>query len=194
MAKFGCGKIVAVGASTGGIGALEQLFSQLPLQIPPILLVVHLPAGFTRLYAGRLSASHGYDFKEAETGDEVVRGRVLIAPAGKHMTVKQVGSRLFAECFVGEKVQYVIPSADVLFESVADTAGEEAVGVILTGMGADGARGLKKMRESGARTIGQDRETSAVYGMPKVAYEIGAVELVLPLDKIAEKIASLSNQ
>ena len=185
-------KIVAVGASTGGIEALEQVFSRLPGVIPPILLVVHLPKGFTKLYAARLAASYNYIFKEAQTGDEVVGGQVLIAPAGKHMKVKSEFGKLVVECFEGEKVQYVIPSADVLFESVAKVLGSKSVGVILTGMGADGARGLKKMRECGAATIGQDRETCIVYGMPKVANEMGAVEHVLPIYSVAEKIISLA--
>ena len=186
------GRIVAIGASTGGIEALEQVFSRLPEFIPPILLVVHLPNGFTKLYVARLSASYSYDFKEAVTGDTVERGRVLVAPAGQHMIVNLDRGKLVVECFTGEKVQYVIPSADVLFESVAKVVQDKAVGVILTGMGADGARGLKKMREGGASTIGQDRETCVVYGMPKVAAEMGAVEHVVPIYHVAEKIMSLA--
>ena len=185
-------RVVAVGASTGGIEALEQVFSRLPENIPPILLVVHLPMGFTKLYTARLSSSYKYKFKEAQTGDEVVSGQVLIAPAGKHMIVKSQLGKLVVDCYVGEKVQYVIPSADVLFESVANVLGNRSVGVVLTGMGADGARGLKKMRDCGAATIGQNKETCVVYGMPKVAHEMGAVEHVLPIYKIAEKIISLA--
>ena len=192
MSIINSSKLVAVGASTGGIEALEQVFTRLPSSIPPILLVVHLPIGFTRLYAARLSSSYNYAFKEAQTGDEVVSGQVLIAPAGKHMRVKSEFGKFVVECLEGAKVQYVIPSVDVLFESVAKVAGSRAVGVILTGMGADGARGLKKMRECGAATIGQDRETSVVYGMPKVAYEMGAVEHVLPIYQVADKIISLA--
>ena len=192
MSIVNSSRIVAIGASTGGIEALEQVFSRLPASIPPILLVVHLPKGFTKLYAARLSASYNYIFKEAQTGDEVVGGQVLIAPAGKHMRVKSERGRLIVECMEGDKVQYVIPSADVLFESVANVVGNRSVGVILTGMGADGARGLKKMRECGAVTIGQDRETCVVYGMPKVAIEIGAVEHILPIYQVADKIISLA--
>lgn len=191
---MGSGRIVAIGASTGGIDALTHVFSGLPERIPPILLVVHLPAGFTKLYAARLTTTYKFQIKEAESRDEVVAGRVLIAPAGRHMAVRPEGGRLLVDCFVGEKVQYVMPSADVLFESVAKFVGKAAVGVILTGMGADGAQGLKKMRESGASTIGQNRETCVVYGMPKVAAEIGAVEHVLPLDMVAKKIMELANR
>ena len=192
MSIINSSKVVAVGASTGGIEALEQVFSRLPAIIPPILLVVHLPMGFTKLYAARLTASYNYTFKEAEAGDEVVGGQILIAPAGRHMAVKSERGKLLVDCYVGEKVQYVIPAVDVLFESVANVLGSRAVGVILTGMGADGARGLKKMRESGAATIGQDRDTSVVYGMPKVAKEMGAIEYVLPIDQVADKIISLA--
>ena len=192
MSILNSSKIVAVGASTGGIEALEQVFSRLPNSIPPILLVVHLPIGFTRLYTARLTSTYRYNFKEAKKGDEVLGGQVLIAPAGKHMVVKSELGKLIVDCYDGEKVQYVIPSADVLFESVAKVAGSKAVGVILTGMGADGARGLKKMREHGASTIGQDRETCVVYGMPKVANEMGAVEHVVPIYQMAEKIINLA--
>ena len=192
MSEFNSGKIVAIAASTGGIEALEQVFSSFLGRIPPMLLVVHLPVGFTKLYAARLAASFDYVFKEAKKGDEVVAGQVLIAPAGKHMIVKSERGKLVVDCYEGEKVQYVIPSADVLFESVANVVGAKSVGVILTGMGADGASGLKKMRECGASTIGQNRETCVVYGMPKVAYEIGAVEHVLPISRVAEKIISLA--
>ena len=184
-------KAVVIGASTGGIEALENVFSSLPKDIPPILLVVHMPVGFTRLYAARLEASYSYTFKEAETGDELLDGRVLIAPAGRHMKVVSDRGLLSVECFFGEKVQYVIPSADVLFESVAKVLQSQAVGVILTGMGADGARGLLKMKESGAQTIGQDRETCVVYGMPKVAAELGALTHVAPITKVSENIMSL---
>ena len=185
-------KVVAIGASTGGIEALEQVFSRLPNKIPPILLVVHLPIGFTKLYATRLSTSYSFIVKEAASGDEVVEGQILIAPAGKHMIVKKELSRLVVHCYSGEKVQYVIPSADVLFESVAKEVGDKSVGVVLTGMGADGARGLKKMRDIGATTIAQNKETCVVYGMPKVAKELGAVEFVLPIFQVAEKIISHS--
>ena len=192
MSIINSGKVVAIGASTGGIEALEQVFSRLPGIIPPILLVVHLPIGFTRLYSARLEASYNYNFKEAETGDAVVDNQVLIAPAGKHMVVKPEQGKLVVDCYVGEKVQYVIPSADVLFESVAKVYCDKAVGVILTGMGADGARGLKKMRECGASTIGQNKETCVVYGMPKVAKEMGAIEHIVPIYEVAGKIMSLA--
>jgi len=181
-------KVVAIGASTGGVEALETLMARFPMNIPPVVLVIHMPVGFTKLFAARLDTLLKYTVKEAQTGDILTRNQILIAPAGKHMKVVNKDGRLVVECFVGPKVQSVIPSADVLFESVAENIRHNAIGVILTGMGADGARGLLKMREKGAVTIGQDRETSAIYGMPKVAFEMGAVQYQLPLGKIADKI------
>lgn len=184
-------KLIVIGSSTGGVAALTEVLSSIGRRFPPILIVQHMPPHFTRLFAERLSADLKIFIKEARKGDPVMPGRVLIAPGGQHMRLVQSGSRLAVDCFVGEKVHHVMPSADVLFESVADIIGQAAIGVILTGIGADGARGLLKMRECGARTIGQDKETSEIYGMPKAAYEIGAVEYVLPLERIAGKIMSL---
>ncbi|MCL2617626.1 MAG: CheB methylesterase domain-containing protein [Defluviitaleaceae bacterium] len=184
-------KVVAIAASTGGVEALGQVFADLPSNIPPTLLVIHMPPGFTKLFAARFNETYKVTMKEADTGDYLLPGQVLVAPAGRHMKVVSTGGRLTVECFVGEKVRYVIPSADVMFDSVANVLGNRAVGVILTGMGADGADGLLRMRRTGASTIGQNRETSTIYGMPKVAMELGAVEHQLPLDQIAAKIMSL---
>ena len=185
-------KVIAIGASTGGVEALDVLLSRLSVRVPPVVLVLHMPVGFTKLLAARLDGILSVSVKEAESGDFLATGKILIAPAGKHMKVVNLNGRWAVECFVGPKVQSVIPSADVLFESVAETFGANGIGTILTGMGGDGARGLLKMRESGAATIGQDRATSAIYGMPKVAKEMGSVQYELPLDKIADKIMSLS--
>jgi len=184
-------KIIAIGASTGGVGALDEVLSRFPANIPPVLIVQHMPAGITKLFASRLNVAYKFDVKEAESGDALQNNRVLIAPAGKHMKLISKGGKLAVECFVGPKVQYVIPSADVLFESLAELAGKQSIGVILTGMGADGAAGLKKMRDAGAATIGQDKATSTIYGMPKVAFDIGAVQHQLPLNAIADKILRL---
>ena len=180
-------KVIAIGASTGGVDAIEEVFSRLPATIPPVLLVIHMPPGFTKLLAARCNGKYRLSIKEAQTGDRLICGQVLIAPAGQHMTIANDTIR----CYVGEKVQFVIPSVDVLFESVASVYGKNAMGVILTGMGADGARGLLAMRQAGAYTIGQDKATSTIYGMPKIAYEMGAVEFQLPLNKISDKIISL---
>ncbi|MCL2350734.1 MAG: CheB methylesterase domain-containing protein [Defluviitaleaceae bacterium] len=185
-------RIIAIAASTGGIEALAQVLPKLPANIPPVALVIHMSTGFTKLYAARFNSfNYPLTMKEAETGDVLKRGQILIAPAGRHMKIVSRAGQMVAECFHGPKVQYVIPAADVLFESVAKELQKDAVGVILTGMGKDGADGLLAMRKAGALTIGQDRETSIIYGMPKVAFEVGAVQYQEPLDKIAAKIMSL---
>jgi len=183
-------KIIAIGASTGGVDALEKILVWFQLPMPPILIAIHMPAGMTRLFANRLDEIVKMDVKEAENGDIVKPDHVYIAPAGKHMKVVNRLNKLTLECFAGAKVNHVIPSADVLFESLASLAKKSAVGVILTGIGADGAKGLMEMRNQGAATIGQDEKTSVVYGMPKVAMEMGAVQHQLPLNMIADKILS----
>ena len=187
----GTQKIIAIGASTGGVAALDKLLSGFPKLMPPILIVQHMPPHFTRLFAERLDAVLKLSVKEAKTGDFLTPGQVLIAPGGKHMKLIKINGKLAVECYVGEKVQFVMPSADVLFDSVAQLVGPSAIGVILTGVGCDGANGLLKMRERGAITIGQDKASSEIYGMPKAAYEMGSVKHVLPLGHISTKILSL---
>lgn len=184
-------KIIAIAASTGGVEALEKVISELPTDVPPILLVQHMPSGFTSLFADRLNGMYPLNIKEAQTGDYLFRGQLLIAPAGSHMRLVERGGKLAVDCFLGSKLHGVIPSADVLFESVANIQRKNAIGVILTGMGADGGRGLMLMHNNGARTIGQNRETCVVYGMPKVAKDLGAVDFELPIDRIAAKILEL---
>ena len=185
-------RIIAIGASTGGVEALEQIFAEFPANIPPVVVVIHMPVGFTKLFATRLDSAMTVTIKEASNGDVLQKGVVLIAPAGKHMRVVSKLGKYQVECFDGPKVQSVIPSADVLFQSIANEPGLKSVGVILTGLGADGAAGLLQMRNNGAETIGQDKATCAVYGMPKVAYERGAVTYQLPLNQIPEKILTLT--
>jgi two-component system chemotaxis response regulator CheB len=187
-------KIIAIGASTGGVDALQTVFAHLPVSVPPIVVVIHMPVGFTALFATRVNANVKTTVKEAASGDVLRYGHIYIAPAGQHMVVEKIRGNLQLKCYVGEKVQSVIPSADVLFESLAKIRESQQVGVILTGLGADGAAGLLKMRQNGAETIGQDKETSDVYGMPKVAFERGAVIHQLPLGKIANKILTLTNR
>jgi two-component system chemotaxis response regulator CheB len=177
-------KIIAIGASTGGPEAIRTTLKSLPEDIPGIVIVQHMPPLFSRMFAERLDAITSLRVKEAQTGDQVKQGQVLIAPGDKHMIVKRMGDGYIVECYDGEKVNRHRPSVDILFESVANAAGKNAIGVILTGMGSDGAKGLLAMREKGARTIGQDEETSVVYGMPKAAFEIGAVEIQAPLKSI----------
>ncbi|MCL2398178.1 MAG: CheB methylesterase domain-containing protein [Defluviitaleaceae bacterium] len=191
MLSVGTRKVIAIGASTGGVEALEQVLTKFPTTVPPIVLVIHMPPGFTKLFAARLNKSLKIAVKEAQQEDYLLPGQVLVAPAGKHMKIVNLNGKLAVDCFLGEKVHHVIPSVDVLFESVAKNLQKDAIGVLLTGMGADGARGLLTMRNNGAATIGQDKETSAIYGMPKVAKELGAVDYELPLDQIGNKILSL---
>ncbi len=179
------GTVFAIGASTGGTEAIATLLSRLPDSSPGILITQHIPAHFSRAFAGRLNNLCAIEVKEAEDGDEVRPGRALVAPGDLHMLLRKSAGR-YAVCVKsGPRVCYQRPSVDVLFCSVADTAGAAATGVILTGMGADGAQGLLRMHEAGAYTIAQDEATSVVFGMPKEAIARKAVDQVLPLGSIA---------
>lgn len=189
----GKGKIIAIGASTGGTEAIYAILKKLPADTPGIVIVQHIPPNFSRMFAERLNHQTNLTVKEAKTGDFMERGHVLIAPGDQHMIIRHVGDRYKVECFVGEKVNGHCPSVDVLFESVAKEAGKNAVGVILTGMGYDGAKGLMSMRRNGARTLGQDEKSCVVYGMPKVAFNIGAVEKQTSLDNMAYSIYKMLN-
>ena len=190
MLSAGFRKVIAVGASTGGVDALEQVLMRFPSTCPPIVVVIHLQPGLARLLATQLNEKLKLSVKEAAHGDILASGQVFIAPSGKHMKIINQAGRLVIELFSGAKVQHVIPSVDVLFESVAKEIGANSIGVILTGIGADGAAGLKQMLIKGAKTIGQDEDTSVVYGMPKIAFEQGAVQHQLPIEKIGSKIQS----
>lgn len=181
-------KIIAIGASTGGTDAIHTVISGLPRDMPPIIVVQHMPPVFTKLYAERLNNTCELEVKEAEDGDALRPGRVLIAPGNFQMRLAKRGPGYIVKCTLEEKVSGHCPSVDVLFDSVADVAGKQSLGVILTGMGRDGATGLLKMKKNGAYTIGQDEKSSVVYGMPMVAYNIGAVDKQLPLDRIAPEI------
>ncbi len=181
-------KLIAIGASTGGTEALSHILQDFPRSMPGTVVVQHMPPVFTRMYADRLNNCCQVEVKEAENGDRVFPGRVLIAPGDFQMKIKRSGESYFIECFKGEKVNGHCPSVDVLFDSVAEHAGKNAIGVILTGMGYDGAKGLLAMRKKGGRTLGQDESTSVVYGMPRVAFEIGAVERQVPLGEMAKAI------
>jgi two-component system, chemotaxis family, protein-glutamate methylesterase/glutaminase len=183
--------IIAIGASTGGTEATYNILKMLPRDMPGTVIVQHMPPVFTRMYAERLNNSCPMEVKEAQTGDLIVQGRALIAPGEYHMTIKKTSNGYMVECSPGEKVNGHCPSVDVLFDSVAKHAGKNSIGVILTGMGYDGAKGLLAMRRNGAITIGQDEQSSVVYGMPKVAYDIGAVMEQVTLDRIAQKMYSL---
>ena len=177
--------IVAIGTSTGGTQALEVLLTALPPTVPGIVIVQHMPEKFTASFAERLNGLCEIDVFEAKDGQRVVPGRALIAPGGKHMMLKRSGAQYHVEVVDGPVVNRHRPSVDVLFRSVAKYAGRNALGVIMTGMGDDGARGLKEMHDAGARTIAQDEESCVVYGMPKEAVKLGAVDRILPLQHIA---------
>lgn len=180
--------VVAIGASTGGTEAIFSVVQNFGTDIPGVVIVQHMPPGFTDMYAKRLDNQCRVIVKEAETGDQVKPGHVLIAPGGdRHMRLVKVNGVYQVECKAGPKVNGHCPSVDVLFDSVAKVAGPKALGIILTGMGGDGARGLLEMRRAGARTIGQDESTCVVYGMPKVAYDLGAVEYQEKLQDVARR-------
>lgn len=185
--------IIGIGASTGGTEAIHSILKSLPQQIPGIVIVQHIPPVFSRMFADRLNGTTSLLVKEAETGDILGPGKVLIAPGDRHMRIRRRGNEYSVECFDGEKVNGHCPSVDVLFESIAKEAGSRAIGVILTGMGYDGARGLLAMKRSGAMTLGQDQESSIVYGMPKAAYEAGAVQQQMPLQQIGATLCLLTN-
>ncbi|MGI5919681.1 MAG: protein-glutamate methylesterase/protein-glutamine glutaminase [Christensenellales bacterium] len=180
--------LIAIGASTGGTEATSQILKELGNDLPGIVIVQHMPPTFTRLYAERLNETCAMAVKEAADGDEILPGRALIAPGGLHMTVARGKGGIIVECRPGDKVNGHCPSVDVLFESVARLKNVNALGIILTGMGSDGAKGLLAMHNAGAETIGQDQKTSVVYGMPAVAAKIGAVQVQLPLGDIARRI------
>ncbi len=184
-------QIIAIGASTGGTVALEDVLVDMPATAPGTVIVQHMPEYFTQSFAQRLDGLCAMNVREAKSGDSVVTGVALIAPGGKHMLLKRDGARYCVDVREGPPVNRHRPSVDVLFRSVAATAGRNAIGVILTGMGADGARGMLEMKQAGARTLAQDEESCVVFGMPKVAIELGGVDEVLALGKIAARVLDL---
>ncbi len=185
-------KVVAIGASTGGTQALQSVLMGMPSGSPGILIVQHMPEHFTRAFAERLNTLCAIQVKEAEDGDSVIPGRAIIAPGSRHMLLRRSGARYYVELRDGPLVSRHRPSVDVLFKSVARYAGANAIGAILTGMGADGADGLLAMKQAGAATIAQDEASCVVFGMPREAIARGGVDHVLPLDRIAGKILDLA--
>ena len=181
-------RIVALGTSTGGTQALQQVLTALPRTAPGIVIVQHMPEKFTAAFAERMDQMCQIEVAEAQHGDRVLPGRALVAPGGRHMALRRDGAQYRVHLSDAPPVSRHRPSVDVLFRSVAEHAGRNALGVIMTGMGDDGARGLKRMRECGARTLGQDEATCVVYGMPREAMLLGAVERELPLEHIAGSI------
>lgn len=178
--------LIGLGASTGGTEATLEILRRLPSDIPGIIIVQHMPPGFTKMYAERLNRICAMEVREAVDGDTVHRGLALVAPADLQCTLVRFGGEYRVTCRMGEKVSGHRPSVDALFTSMAETARDGMAGIILTGMGRDGASGLLAMRKAGAYTIGQDRASSVVYGMPMVAYDIGAVQVQAPCEKIAD--------
>ncbi len=181
-------QILAIGASTGGTVAIERVLGALPHNAPGIVITQHMPELFTRHFADRLKAMTRLDAREAVDGDSVVPGVALVAPGNRHLLLRRSGARYVVEVKDGPRVNRHRPSVDVMFRSVARSAGRNAIGVILTGMGGDGAQGLLAMREAGARTFAQDEGSCVVFGMPKVAIDVGAVDEVLPIDLIAPAV------
>ena len=183
-------KVIAIGTSTGGTQALEAILTRLPVTVPGIVVVQHMPEKFTGMFSERLNSLCQIEVREAQNNDRVLPGRALIAPGGKHMMLKRSGAQYYVEVADGPLVNRHKPSVDVLFRSVAKFAGVNATGIIMTGMGDDGARGMKEMHDAGARTVAQDEATCVVFGMPKEAIKMGGVDRVLPLDQIPAAIVA----
>ncbi|QEP43681.1 chemotaxis response regulator protein-glutamate methylesterase [Ectothiorhodospiraceae bacterium BW-2] len=181
-------RVIAIGTSTGGTQALEQLLTQLPRTVPGIVIVQHMPEHFTSAFAARLDSVCQIQVKEAVSGDRVMPGLALVANGGKHMLLRRSGAQYRVEVKDGPLVSRHRPSVDVLFRSVANSAGKNAIGIIMTGMGDDGARGMKEMHDAGAYTVAQDEASCVVYGMPKEAVKLGGVDIQLPLNRLPELI------
>ena len=187
-------QVIAIGTSTGGTQALEAILTRLPATCLGIVVVQHMPTMFTAMFSERLNHLCQIEVREAQNGDQVLPGRALIAPGGKHMTLKRNGVQYVVEVSDGPLINRHKPSVDVLFRSVAQIAGANALGIIMTGMGDDGARGLKEMRDAGARTLAQDEASCVVFGMPKEAIKLGGAEHIVPLEQIPAAIVSYSSQ
>jgi two-component system chemotaxis response regulator CheB len=187
-------RLVAIGTSTGGTQALEAVLTKLPATCLGIVIVQHMPEKFTAMFAERLNSLCQIEVLEAKNGDRVIPGRALIAPGGRHMMLKRSGAQYVVEVVDGPLVNRHKPSVDVLFRSVAKFAGANALGIIMTGMGDDGARGMKEMHDVGAKTIAQDEASCVVFGMPKEAIKLGATDQTLALDQIPAAIVSYSRE
>ncbi|MGE0086189.1 MAG: chemotaxis response regulator protein-glutamate methylesterase [Desulfococcaceae bacterium] len=186
-------KVIAIGASTGGTKAIEEILKTMPVTTPGIVIVQHMPENFTTAFAKRLNEICEIEVREAADNDHVVPGLALIAPGNRHMLLQRSGANYLVRIKDGVPVYYQRPSVDVLFRSVAKHAGKNAVGVLLTGMGADGAKGLLEMRQNGAYTLAQDEKTCVVFGMPKEAIKIGAVDEIVPLPSVSQSIINALN-
>lgn len=189
--RYGGDEVIAMGASTGGPEALKVVLQGMPPSSPGIVIVQHMPPGFTAAFAKRLNDTCRIEVREAKDKDPVIPGTALIAPGGLHMVLTRSGTRYYVRLKEGPLVNYQRPSVDVLFSSVAKAAGPKAIGVIMTGMGSDGARGLLEMKRAGARTIAQDESTSVIFGMPREAIKLGAADEVVPLQEIPSRILAI---
>ena len=187
-------QLIAIGTSTGGTQALEAILTRLPATCLGIVIVQHMPEKFTAMFAERLNSICDIEVREGRNGDRVIPGRALIAPGGKHMMLKRSGAQYHVEVVDGPLVNRHRPSVDVLFRSVAKFAGSNALGIIMTGMGDDGARGMKEMHDAGAKTLAQDEASCVVFGMPREAIKLNAVDQILPLDKLPEAMMSYTYQ
>ena len=186
-------KIIAIGASTGGTDALREVITRLPANSPPVVVVQHMPANFTKAIADRLNSLSQVQVKEAVDGEYLAVGKVLIAPGNQHMEIRRSGINYYVTLFDGPMMFHQRPAVEILFNSVAKYAGQNAVGAILTGMGKDGAQGLLNMRNAGAATVAQDEKTCIVFGMPKEAIDLGAAQVIKPLQQITQTILDLCN-
>jgi two-component system chemotaxis response regulator CheB len=185
-------KVVAIGASTGGTQAIESILKSMPVNAPGIVIVQHMPERFTKSFADRLDTICDIQVKEAEDSDRIIPGRAIIAPGNMHMLLKRSGTTYYVEIKNGPLVKRQRPSVEVLFNSVAKYAGNNAIGVILTGMGSDGSSGLLKMKESGAQTLAQDEKSSVVFGMPREAIRLGGANKIVSLDDMPREILNLA--
>jgi two-component system chemotaxis response regulator CheB len=182
-----------MGASTGGTEALKEVLTGMPSDSPGIVIVQHMPPHFTAAFAKRLNQLCQIEVREAKDGDSVLQGQALVAPGNFHMLLKRSGARYYVAVKDGPRVHHQRPAVDVLFNSVAQYAGSNALGVLLTGMGADGAKGLLQMKEAGAKTIAQDEQSCVVFGMPKEAIKLGAADRIVPLELISREIITMAN-
>lgn len=186
-------KLIAIGASTGGTEAIKEVLIRLPQNTPGILIVQHMPAQFTKAFAERLNGLCEIEVKEARDGDSVLNGQALIAPGNFHMVLRRSGARYYVNVQDGPMVHHQRPAVEVLFNSVAQYAGVNAIGIILTGMGSDGAQGMLRMKQAGARTIAQDEESCVVFGMPKEAIKLNIIDRVVPLGQISNEVIRMLN-